>query len=310
MARPRADTGLPESFWSIVACPRCLGRLERQAHGETTCASCEHLFPAGRHGQPDLRAPRYEAGRHPPERPPGPPSDAKLILEPRRPCEVDYSSLRLPPNVSPRFMSLMPRARTGDRTRPPVAVDIGCGSTVCRPLLEHAGYTYVGFDVADERSPLLADAHAIPIRDGVVDVLFSVAALDCLQAPPIALGECYRVLRPGGALVASMPFLTPYTEMSRVHYTHLGLTEVLREAGFSVEVLGTGREWTGLHAISALGLFPRMPRRISNALVLPLLALHRVWWFAGAHRVARPLGKTERLQRIAGDFEFLAVKPI
>jgi SAM-dependent methyltransferase len=231
----------------------------------------------------------------------------EVRLDPNPSPDSDFSTVQLPRNVSKRLASYFPRARK--RSGEGLALDLGCGDTVNRAMLEHAGYAYVGLDIADERAPMLADAHAIPFSDETFDLVLSVAAADCFRHPYVALRQVHRVLRPGGVLIGSIPFLTPYTDMSRVHHTHLGLVDLLREAGFRVEIVLTDRHWTALEAVGRLGLFPRLPIRGVRLLMAPFRLLHSLWWRIGAWVTGRPHSVTERVLRIAGDLEFVAVKP-
>jgi ubiquinone/menaquinone biosynthesis C-methylase UbiE len=48
-----------------------------------------------------------------------------------------------------------------------------------------------------------ADARSLPFRDGCFDAIFSVATFEHILDLPLALGEMYRVLRPGGAVYSN-----------------------------------------------------------------------------------------------------------
>lgn len=54
-----------------------------------------------------------------------------------------------------------------------------------------------------------ADAGALPFRDGSVDAIISEATLEHIPDPLLAVREMRRVLRPGGLLYLSVPFLQP-----------------------------------------------------------------------------------------------------
>ena len=57
------------------------------------------------------------------------------------------------------------------------------------------------------------------------------------------------MLKPGGALVGSVAFLEPYHGHSYFHMSHLGLTEVLRRAGFSAIEVTPG--WSFAESLSS-----------------------------------------------------------
>jgi SAM-dependent methyltransferase len=91
---------------------------------------------------------------------------------------------------------------------------------------------------------LICDGHELPFASGQFDVVTSVAVFEHLYNPFQAAAEKYRVLRPGGVLVGSVAFLEPFHGNSYFHMSHLGLTEVLRRAGFQNIEIHPGWSWT------------------------------------------------------------------
>jgi SAM-dependent methyltransferase len=95
-----------------------------------------------------------------------------------------------------------------------VALDLACGSGAKMPWLAEAaapGALILGLDSdrtalrAVSLGPrLAADAHALPLRDSSLDLIWCVAALALFARPHAALREAQRVLKPGGALVLAM----------------------------------------------------------------------------------------------------------
>jgi ubiquinone/menaquinone biosynthesis C-methylase UbiE len=52
-----------------------------------------------------------------------------------------------------------------------------------------------------------ADVQALPFRDAAFDAIKATELLEHVPDVPRALAECRRVLRPGGHLVITVPFL-------------------------------------------------------------------------------------------------------
>lgn len=88
-------------------------------------------------------------------------------------------------------------------------LDVGCGTGVlsavvrerCRPDLVVGCDRSEGF-VRAGRSGVVADAMALPVRDGAFDVAVSGLTLNFLSDPAAAVTAMARAVRPGGALVA------------------------------------------------------------------------------------------------------------
>lgn len=145
-------------------------------------------------------------------------------------------------------------------------LDLGCGPRDQAAPAEHLGASYVGIDYSSEQADLLADAHAIPFRDGTFDVVLSYAVLEHLYHPFLAVQEIARVLRPGGVYVGTVSQGEPFHD-SFFHHTAWGFLTVLRPAG--LRALRLWPSYDTLHALSKMGRYPR-------ALRLALEAVHRL----------------------------------
>lgn len=78
-----------------------------------------------------------------------------------------------------------------------------------RPQIGAGGsWTYLNIDPAAEPD-LLCSADDIPVADGAFDAVVLSEVLEHLRDPGAVLREITRVLRGGGRVVATMPFLFP-----------------------------------------------------------------------------------------------------
>ena len=83
-----------------------------------------------------------------------------------------------------------------------VVLDVACGDGATLRLLAARGARAVGLDLEPRARGrhAVADAHALPVRDGSVDVVLLECALSTFEHPDRALAEVARVLRVGGRL--------------------------------------------------------------------------------------------------------------
>jgi SAM-dependent methyltransferase len=89
-------------------------------------------------------------------------------------------------------------------------LDVGGRIQPYRPLLEGRLRTYVALDL--RRSPLVdivASGAQIPLASGVFDLVLCSQVLEYVPRPETVIAEVYRVLKPGGALMLSVPAVFP-----------------------------------------------------------------------------------------------------
>lgn len=125
---------------------------------------------------------------------------------------------------------------------------------------------------------IYCSADALTCDDNTFDTVLSIAVLEHVENPEQCVAEFYRVLRPGGHVVASVPFLQPEhkvpTDFQR--YTKDGLDKLFRAHGFeteSIEPLFT--IYHTLHWIiyEATTASPSLASKLLRYVFLPPLAL-------------------------------------
>jgi SAM-dependent methyltransferase len=188
-------------------------------------------------------------------------------------------------------------------------LDLGCGSGLHRSVIERAGFKWIGLDFRTPEATFLGDAQALPFKDNQFEFLLVLNVFMEVQCPWIAIQETFRVLKPGGKLIGVTPFLEPSYGESYFHQTNLGVYHSLKAAGFKIISVSSSKKWNGLKAMAHMALFPKMPKLLASAIIFPVYALHRVWWFLGT-----VLTKNEKANEnyrqisISGDFTFVATK--
>jgi len=269
----------PEALYPALACPYCLSPLQRDPRG-VRCATCPQSYGLTPHGALDLRLRREKIQRvdfHIEPRTAVTPEDVAAVMTPLaahpRP-EVDFASVPRVRGLPRALMSHFPRApQTGA-----LALDLGCGKLLHRPVCEHAGFVYVGLDYTSDHATVLGDAHALPFADNSFDFVLSLGVFEHIRFPFVAVREAHRVLRPGRKFIGMVAFLEPYHWSSFYHQTHMGVWNLLRFGGFAVERISPDPSWPVLTAQATMALFPRMPKGLARAMVFPVHAAHRAWW--------------------------------
>ena len=120
-------------------------------------------------------------------------------------------------------------------------LDIGCGAKKKRFLIGNCVREYIGLDHKNSLHDLtdvdiIGTAYDIPVPDGSFDSILCTAVLEHLEKPELALKESFRVLRPNGHALYTVPLFWHLHEEPRdfYRYTRFGLEHLFKEAGFEV----------------------------------------------------------------------------
>ncbi|HZL99657.1 MAG TPA: class I SAM-dependent methyltransferase [Planctomycetota bacterium] len=171
------------------------------------------------------------------------------------------------------FVSLLDRFVRRNPGGARVLMDLGCGvGGMLQPLSAYG--RVIGTDVtlqglahcAERRFPLLVACHGTQgcFRDASLDCVTAFDALEHIEDDELALREIYRMLKPGGTLIASGPaYQFLYAQQDRIthhvrRYTRGELTGKARAAGFEIAQASYINFW----------LFP---------VILPTVLLLKLW---------------------------------
>lgn len=122
-----------------------------------------------------------------------------------------------------------------------VLLDLGCGPKPYAHIYNPHFQRCIGADLADGPFPkkevdIHCEATAVPLPDGSVDFILCTEVLHDIREPELFFREVFRLLKPGGQLFLTSPFLVPIVDGTYDHYrytTH-GLRHHLLKGGFSV----------------------------------------------------------------------------
>jgi SAM-dependent methyltransferase len=170
-------------------------------------------------------------------------------------------------------------------------LDVGCGTQPFRTLIEPQVERYLTYDIESRAGEIdfIGDAEDMrAVADESIDCMLCSEVLEHVPHPHVAIREFARILRPGGVLLLTVPFLARLHEEPHDYfrYTRHGLRRLLDDGGFDIdEIAETGSLFSFLgHQVSVgvLGLTWHLPRArrvavaANRALVVgPAVALDR-----------------------------------
>ena len=120
-------------------------------------------------------------------------------------------------------------------------LDFGCGSKPYKALFTVSEYVGTDIEVSghDHRSEAIDvyyDGNTLPFADESFDSIFSSEVFEHVFNLPQILDELHRVLKPGGNMLLTVPFVWDEHEIPYdfARYTSFGLRHILQEKGFTV----------------------------------------------------------------------------
>jgi SAM-dependent methyltransferase len=180
-----------------------------------------------------------------------------------------------------------------------MTIDLGCGTMPFSDLLTSRATTYHTLDLRPRASEItyVGDIQNMPmIPDETYDCALSLEVLEHVQDPWRAAGEIYRILRPDGIVIVSVPHLSRLHEEPHDYFrfTSYGLRHLLETTGFEiVEIHRKGGLVSFLgHQVSTLVL----------SAVWPVMALRKPVWFLNRWLITRLCYRLDSLWDRSGVF--------
>lgn len=174
-------------------------------------------------------------------------------------------------------------------------IDLGCGEMPYRPFVEKQTETYHTFDIEERTAGVtyVGDIQSMPqVPSDTYDTAVSLEVFEHVPDPRAAAAEVFRILRPGGTFIMSVP------HMSRLHeepydffrYTKYGVRRILEDTGFvDVDITKRG------------GLLTFVGHQVSTAILTltwRIPVVRRIGWTLNKWLVTRlAYGADSRLDR-------------
>lgn len=120
-------------------------------------------------------------------------------------------------------------------------LDFGCGSKPYKHLFQVDEYVGTdievsGHDHSNEHIDVYYDGKTLPFADESFDSIFSSEVFEHIFNLPQILDELHRVLKPGGYMLVTVPFVWDEHEIPYdfARYTSFGIRHTLTEKGLAV----------------------------------------------------------------------------
>lgn len=188
-------------------------------------------------------------------------------------------------------------------------IDLGCGTAPYKHDILGVADSYIGVDwknTPHDQSgiDIFADLSVrLPFDDNGADTVVSFQVLEHVPEPVHFLSECFRLLKPGGRILVTTPFMWQVHETPHDYYryTRYGLEYLLKKTGFSeIEV----QELTGFWQMFVLKFNYHTARFAFGPIRLLLIP---VWWFGQI--IAPSLDKWDRDPAETASYAVVARKP-
>ncbi len=119
------------------------------------------------------------------------------------------------------------------------------------PMLQVKSWQYLNID-SSTNPDYSCNAESIPVDDCYFDVAVMSEVLEHIENPEMVLKETFRILREGGALILSVPFLFPFhadpNDFQR--FTDVKMRIILEKAGFTeIKIIPMGGTGSVIHDI-------------------------------------------------------------
>jgi SAM-dependent methyltransferase len=119
-------------------------------------------------------------------------------------------------------------------------LDLGCGRQPYRVIYDGLFKTAVAADFNVRSSiNVQLDAHLLPFSNNSFDVILFSEVVEHVHHSNLVLIELARIMKPGGLLLLTWPFMYPLHELPYdfCRYTEQGMNQLIEESGLRIEKL-------------------------------------------------------------------------
>ena len=103
------------------------------------------------------------------------------------------------------------------RLKPGIVLDVGSKFLPYKKYIPHTKYMTLDID-KDSNPDICCDLHKVKWKSNYFDTVIATNVVEHLHTPQKALDEIYRILKPGGVCILSVPFIYPYHPGPKDYY--------------------------------------------------------------------------------------------
>lgn len=136
-----------------------------------------------------------------------------------------------------------------------LVVDIGCGEQPLRTVVEGCGARYIGIDISQNSGRsvhFLSSLAGLGLADECIHLVLVTEVLEHVADAWSAFREIARVLRPGGYVILTSPFMYPLHEEPRDYERHTGQGLGILSEGAGLDVICSDRSGNELEVIATV----------------------------------------------------------
>ena len=179
-----------EKIKSIIVCPKCSSRLV-DGDNNLKCYQCDFTAPVGAE-----RIDLYQVGNYQSDRKDSLVFQVKSLFK-----KIPWFYQILLYVVGPPQVAKSARSFLKDYSASDVVLNIGSGPKSLRSdVIDVDIFPYLNVN-------LLADAGRLPLADHSVDAVICESLIEHLPEPAKLINEVYRILKPGGRIYFTVPFM-------------------------------------------------------------------------------------------------------
>lgn len=207
-------------FVSILRCPNCQSGKLTYREDHLLCQQCQANYPIKNSAAFLIHKELVEQYRQYQEEAESPVNKLKTLIK-KIPWFFQFLTYAI---GSISFFGWSPKKTLKklyreDELKEKIILNIGSGIEAIHPEV-------INLDIFPFKNVnLVTDATKLPIHDGMVDMIITQSALEHIPNAELAIKEICRVVKPGGFVYISIPFLMPFhaSPNDYIRLTHEGL---------------------------------------------------------------------------------------